>query len=283
MTDQGNRRPGPWDAVREEALPSQPAASRPSNPRDAQALDKGQNPAVAIGGTLLFVGFLWWITGSLTIALAVIFGLVVHEYGHVLAMNRLGCGPARIYIIPFLGGVAKSQRLPTSEWDGVLISLAGPMFGLLATIPFFILFMATGTPIWILAAFVICMINLINLVPAPPLDGSQAIGPVLSKISPWLERGVMLLIGATVVVWAMTRGSYIFGAFVALALFGHLSRGIRPIYGRALTDGESLKSVGLFVVTTLACVGVAVAAVTLLTGDPVNGWLQVLRYLGVIQ
>ena len=282
MTDQGGRPPGPWDARPEPgAAPRAPAPA--ANDRPSPPLDQGQHPAVAIGGTLLFIGFLWWITQSLTIALAVIFGLVVHEYGHVLAMNRLGCGPARIYIIPFLGGVARSQRLPTSEWDGVLISLAGPAFGLLATLPFFALYVATGQSIWVLAAFVICMINLINLAPAPPLDGSQALGPVLSKISPWLERGVMLLIGAIVVVWALTRGSYIFGIFVALALFGHLSRGIRPIYGRGLTQAESFKSVGLFLATAAACLAFAVASVTLLTGDPINGWREVLRYFGIVQ
>ena len=74
-------------------------------------------------------------TGSWVVAVAAIFGLFVHEYGHVLAMNRLGMGPAKIYIIPFLGGLARGQRNPDSEWHGVLVSLAGPAFGLLAACP----------------------------------------------------------------------------------------------------------------------------------------------------
>jgi hypothetical protein len=98
--------------------------------------DKGQHPGWAIASTLLMAGFLWWITGSVIVAGAVLFGLFVHEYGHVLAMNKLGMGPARIYIIPFLGGLAKAQRNPKTEWHGVLVSLAGPAFGLIAMIPF---------------------------------------------------------------------------------------------------------------------------------------------------
>ena len=70
-------------------------------------LDKGQHPVWAVVSTLLLGGFIWWISGSWVIAVAAIWGLLVHEYGHVLAMNALGMGPARIYIIPFLGGVAK--------------------------------------------------------------------------------------------------------------------------------------------------------------------------------
>ena len=140
------RRPGPWDPKPEEAAAAPPAPAAPE--RRARAveppLDKGQNPVWAVISTLLLGGFIWWVTGSWVIAVALIWGLLVHEYGHVLAMNRLGMGPARIYIIPFLGGVAKSQRLPQSEWHGVLVSLAGPACGLLAAIPFLAGFIVTG-------------------------------------------------------------------------------------------------------------------------------------------
>lgn len=273
------RRPGPWDAPAAAAPP--PIAPAPPNPRAVQQpLDRGQHPAVAIGGTLLFLGFIWWITGSWVVAVALIFGLFVHEYGHVLAMNRLGCGPARIYIIPFLGGVAKSQRLPSSEWDGVIIALAGPLFGLLATIPFFALFFALGDPIWLLAVFVVAMLNLINLAPAPPLDGSKALGPVLAMIHPLVEKAVMLAIGCVVIVWALMNGSWIFGTFLAIALFSHLSRGLRPDFGRPLSGGESLKSVGAFAVTALACAGVALAGASLLTGDPITGLERLVGYFG---
>jgi len=128
--DNTTRRPGPWDLPPEQAAP-EPVRARQSAPLE----DKGQHPGWAIASTLLMAGFLWWITGSVIVAGAVLFGLFVHEYGHVLAMNKLGMGPARIYIIPFLGGLAKAQRNPKTEWHGVLVSLAGPAFGLIAMIP----------------------------------------------------------------------------------------------------------------------------------------------------
>ena len=131
------RRPGPWD--RPEGLHRAAPAMTDAAPGIEPPPVRGQHPAIAIGGTLLFAAFIWWISGSWIVALALIFGLIVHEYGHVLAMNRLGMGPAKIYIIPFLGGVAAGQRAPRSVWDGVKVSLAGPLFGLLATIPFFAL------------------------------------------------------------------------------------------------------------------------------------------------
>ncbi|WP_298745235.1 site-2 protease family protein [uncultured Brevundimonas sp.] len=260
------RRPGPWDPRPGDIAPAGPAAepARAAEP----PLDKGQHPAWAVASTLLLGGFIWAVTGSWVIAVALIWGLFVHEYGHVLAMNRLGMGPARIYIIPFLGGVAKSQRLPQSEWHGVLVSLAGPAFGLLAAIPFLAGFVVTNNGLWLQGVFAIALINLVNLAPAPPLDGSKALGPVLAGVHPMLEKAALMLVGVVVVLWGLTNGSYIFAAFLAVALFGHLRRGAWRPEGRPLTRGESARSVGLFLLTAAACAGLALAALMPVTGSP---------------
>ena len=276
MTDRDtSRRPGPWDP-RPEDLAVTPAADQPVRAQAAEPpLDKGQNPVWAVISTALLGGLIWYVTGSWVIAVALIWGLLVHEYGHVLAMNRLGMGPARIYIIPFLGGVAKSQRLPQSEWHGVLVSLAGPAFGLLAAIPFFALFVATGQGLWLQGVFAIALINLVNLAPAPPLDGSKALGPVLARIHPMVERAAMIAVGVLVVWWGVTNGSYIFAAFLAIALVGHLRRGAWRPDGRELTWGEAARSVGLFLIVAAACAGIALAALM-----PVSGSLDEALALG---
>lgn len=246
---------------------------------DQGALDNGQHPVWAIVSTALLAGFIWFVSGSWVVAGAAIFGLFVHEYGHVLAMNRLGMGPARIYIVPFLGGMARSQRLPQSEWHGVLVSLAGPLFGILATLPFFAAWKLTGGQAWLVGAFAISMINLINLAPAPPLDGSKALGPVLAKIHPMLEKAAMVLVGGLVVLWGVSNGSWFFAAFLALALFGHLRRGAWRPEGRVLTGAESAYSLGLFAVTVLICGGAAMAALVPLAGSVEGAVGTGLRYL----
>lgn len=260
-------RPGPWDPRPQDAVAARSAPVETGRPQAGEPpLDKGQHPAWAIVSTLLLGGFIWYLTGSLIMVVALLFGLFVHEYGHVLAMNRLGMGPARIYIIPFLGGLAKSQRLPQSEWHGVLVSLAGPAFGLLAAIPFYGLYLATGQGAWLQGVFVVAFLNLINLAPAPPLDGSKALGPVLARIHPRVEKGVMLAIGALVVFWGVSNGSWIFAAFLAIALIGHLRRGAWRPEGRQLTWKEAGQSVGLFVLTAIACAAVGFSA--LVPGAP---------------
>ena len=274
MTNANTPRPGPWDPKPEQAPPAAPADRDP--PRTAEPpLDKGQHPVWAIVSTLLLGGLIYMFTQNWVMVVAILFGLLVHEYGHVLAMNRLGMGPARIYVIPFLGGLARGQRLPASEWHGVLVSLAGPAFGMLATLPFFILHFVLGGSAWMLGAAIIAAINLINLAPAPPLDGSKALGPVLARIHPWLEKAAMLAVGAVVVIWGLTGGSYLFAGFLILSLFMHLSRGGWRPEGRTLTMAEAGQSVVLFALTGALCAGVGLGALMLATGGSPAEALQI--------
>ncbi|WP_332625055.1 site-2 protease family protein [Brevundimonas sp.] len=232
--------------------------------------------------TLLMVGFLWFLTQSWVIAVSLMFALLVHEYGHVLAMNRLGMGPARIYVIPFLGGLAKATHEPKNEWIGVLVSLAGPAFGLLAMVPLVAIGLATGDGQWMAAAFFVAMLNLINLVPAPPLDGSKALGPVLARVHPQLEKLVLLVIGVAVVVWGITTGRYILAVFLGLAIWGHLSKGgLRSVTG-PLSWKQAGLSLGLFVLTAVACGGAAVASLLALNGGSGQASVDMIaRYLGI--
>lgn len=275
--DQPPVRRGPWDAP----TPAPAPASAPAARSGGVAPEiKGQSLVWALVSTALLGGFLWIFSGSWVVAVAAIWGLLVHEYGHVLAMNRYGMGPAKIYIIPFLGGMARGQRLPDSEWEGVKVSLAGPAFGLLAAIPFFGLYLVLGGQAWLVGAVVIAAINLVNLAPAPPLDGARALGPVLARIHPMVEMGAMIAMGALVVLWGLSNGSYIFAGFLALALFGHLRRGAWRPEGRPLSGAEAGYSVGLFVLTAAACAGVTLAALIPLGDGTLPGALTTaLRYL----
>ncbi|CAN5325529.1 hypothetical protein BH09PSE1_BH09PSE1_08750 [soil metagenome] len=243
-------------------------------------VERGQHPVWALVSTALLAALIWYVTGSVIVAGAVILGLFVHEYGHVLAMNRYGMGPAHIHIVPFFGGYARGQRPPASEWEGVQVSLAGPVFGLLATAPFFGLWALTGGADWLLGAFAVSMVNLVNLAPAPPLDGSRALGPVLAKIHPGLEKIAMVLIGLIGVAWGLWTGFYFLAIVMGIALVGTLKRGIRPEGERLLSAREAWFSFGLFVTSLAACAAVAVAALTPLAGSVEGSVAFGLNYLG---
>ena len=273
---------GPWGS--RDGVPS-PAStpvqtSVPQTP-GAPVIAKGQSLPWAIGSTVLLGGFIWWTTGSWVVAVAALFGLFVHEYGHVLAMNRLGMGPAKIFIIPFLGGLARGQRNPESEWHGVLVSLAGPAFGLLAVLPAVGLWFATGDPEWMLGAFFIAMINLVNLAPAPPLDGSKALGPVLARIDPMVEKAALILVGVLAVWWGMSTGRYILAIFLGIAVLGSLRRGAWRPGEKKLTWPEAGKSLALFLFTGALCGAAAIGVLLPLSeGSPQGAMDIAARFIG---
>ncbi len=272
---------GPWGS--RDGRVATPAATPavPASSPGAPVIDKGQSLPWAIGSTILLGGFLWYATGSWVVAVAAIFGLFVHEYGHVLAMNRLGMGPAKIYIIPFLGGLARGQRNPDSEWHGVLVALAGPAFGLLAVLPAVGLWLVTGDDAWMLGAFFIAMINLVNLAPAPPLDGSKALGPVLARIDPMVEKAALIAIGALAVWWGVSTGRWILAAFLAIAVVGSLKRGAWRPGETKLTWSEAGKSLALFLVTGAMCAGAAMGVLLpLAEGSPQGAFDIAARFIG---
>jgi Zn-dependent protease len=242
---------GPWDP---------PEGAAPAKVEAAPVEEAPRQPLIwAILSTLLLAGWIAWVMGWQW-AVAGVVGVFVHEYGHVLAINALGCGPGRIHIVPFLGGAAHMARHPSSDFKGVLISLAGPTFGLLAAIPFFLAGYYLQDRTWTGGAFFIAIINLINLLPAPPLDGSKALGPALARVHPMLERAALLLVGSGAVLWALNARMYIFAAFIGFGVFSALVAARFRAPAIPLNGRQWVSTLLLYVLSVAACVAVMLLA-----------------------
>jgi Zn-dependent protease len=245
--------------------PSTPAtleqASGPeAGPAPAQAQPSARSDLIgAIVSSLLLAAWIGWRMGWVW-ALAGVFGVLIHELGHLALINALGCGPGRIHFIPFLGGAATMRRAPDTVFKGVLIALAGPTIGLLATLPFFALYQATGQGFWLGGAFFIAVINMVNLAPAPPLDGSKALGPALARIHPVLERVALLLVGIAGVLWALGRGDYIFALFIGLGSLSSFRSGPLRSAAEPLSPPLWAASVLLYAAALALCLATLVAA-----------------------
>lgn len=270
--------PGPWEIARQQRARRGP---EPEPVRRAPARDpaeaRGQSPFWALVSTALLAGLLWWMGGWI-IALAGVIGVFVHEFGHVLVMNRVGMGPARIVIVPFFGGAAVPTRAEPTEYKGLLVSLSGPLFGLLASIPFFALYFVTDQQIWAKGAAFIGFINLLNLAPIPPLDGSKALGPVLARVNPQFEKLAMLLAGAAAIVFGLLEGYFFLAIFVGIAVLGYLKRGSWRPEAQPMTWREAGGGLALYVMALILCAGVLLYADHLFggaylehTGIPIPG------------
>ena len=260
--------PGPWGS-RDGAAPSSPEPTGSASAVPPKVTDQGPSLIWNLVSTLLLAAFLAWQTDWLW-ALAAVVGVFVHEYGHVLAINILGCGPGRIRIVPFVGGAAYPRIPPPTEFKGVIIALAGPVFGLLASLPFFAMAIGTNHAFWLQGAFVVATINLINLLPAPPLDGSKALGPALARLHPWVERGAVLAVGAAAAAWALWTTRYIFAIFIVLGIVGMLRSGVIRPFALKLTGGEFALSLAYYLIAIALCGAVMWGVITLMgyANDP---------------
>lgn len=213
--------------------------------------------------SLLSAALLAWLIASQMgwkWAVAGVFGILVHEIGHALVINLMGLGPARIEFVAFLGAVTKAQKRAPTELKGALIAIAGPLFGLLAAIPFFIAAQVTGDGSWAGGAFFICLINLVNLLPAPPLDGSKVLGPALAAVHPLLEKAAVVAVGAGAAWWAISTGRWLFGGLVAMGVASSLmSARIRPEAEKLTLEGF-LWSSGLYLMTGCFAIGAMLLA-----------------------
>lgn len=110
---------------------------------------------------ILFIGVLW------------------HEFGHAIAIKKLGYGNS-IIILQGLGGVTINNRRNTPPGKSALISVAGPVFSLSLTLVFgvaawfypaddllntFFVLMAMANAFW----------GVFNLLPIAPLDGGHIV------------------------------------------------------------------------------------------------------------
>jgi Zn-dependent protease len=117
-------------------------------------------------------------------AVGIVAMLFFHEMGHYIAARRRGLRVGLPMFIPFAFAWVKLEDLPHDAETDAYIALAGPMLGTVAAIGAYFLARDQGMH-WLTAvAYTGFLINLINMIPLPPLDG----GRITSVLSPriWL-------------------------------------------------------------------------------------------------
>lgn len=173
---------------------------------------------------LFFVG----ICSSWVTCFSAVSALLIHELGHYLAIKAMGDRVSAIELTPF-GGVmyAQHKKVSFKGIRGIVIALSGPLANYLAilfivSMPFFRALDSQSIHRLIMAhAMMMC----VNLIPALPLDGGQAVfcaGYYFFRVSTLISLlthmgfliGILMLLCA---VYGFTR----FKVFnVSLALIG---------------------------------------------------------------
>ena len=138
--------------------------------------------AVLAGASV--AGYAWLF--SIEFALVIVACLVVHEYGHVKAMQYFGIKTKGIYLIPFVGGLAVADDKINTRWQDVVISIMGPCFGLLMSLACLMIYAVTDSELFAGAAVLSALLNLFNLLPILPLDGGHVLKSISFSMRSWI-------------------------------------------------------------------------------------------------
>ena len=154
---------------------------------------------------VLALGVYWSLWGW-KFALGFILMIYVHEMGHVAALRRLGIAASAPMFVPGLGAFVRMKDYPASAREDARVGLAGPIWGLAASLAAYGLYLATGQAVLAGIAHAGALVNLFNLIPIWQLDGGRGMR-ALARRERWLltallaagffltSDGMLLLVG----------------------------------------------------------------------------------------
>lgn len=154
------------------------------------------------------------------LALMIIGMIYFHEVGHQAAAKFFGAKTGGIYMLPMLGGVAMIQGRLTRFEDAV-VSLWGPVHGLLFCFAAVAAFYFTGNPLFATAAKYSAFINLFNLLPLGPLDGGRVLKDLAFSFHEKIGKVTMWLGIALSIFLAIKLGSAIMIAIAVLSFMDY--------------------------------------------------------------
>jgi len=167
-------------------------------------------------------GPLHWLVG-LSVAVLFVGMVLLHELSHAWVARSLGL-PLRRVTLTLTGGALKLDDHDETPGAVFLIALAGPASTLGVALLCGLVYRFAGTrwPVLSLSAHALRAIaltlGLLNLLPALPLDGGQAL-----RAAVWFLSGD----GFAATVWAARLGRWVGSAMTIVGLFMWLARDVR--------------------------------------------------------
>ena len=119
--------------------------------------------------------------------------LFIHELGHYLAMKLFGYRNLRMFFIPLLGAAVTGQHFNVPGWKKAVISLAGPVPGILLGFALFFVSLALNHRELGAAAVIFIILNGFNLLPVMPLDGGWLAHTLFFSRNPYLDIAFRVL------------------------------------------------------------------------------------------
>jgi Zn-dependent protease len=144
-----------------------------------------QSALARTGGSMLVSILVYAIFLGPSFAAGFVILILVHEMGHVLALRRYGIRSTPPLFIPFVGAVITVPRMRDAKEEAI-VGIGGPVLGTAGALACFTIwwfwFRARGDDLLLVLSYFGFMLNALNMLPIPPLDG----GRVTAAVSPWI-------------------------------------------------------------------------------------------------
>jgi Zn-dependent protease len=165
---------------------------------------------------LLAMGVYWTLWGW-KFAVGFVLMIYVHEIGHVSALRALGIPASAPMFVPGLGAFVRMKQYPASPREDARVGLAGPVWGLGASLVCLALWALFDQPLFAGLAHAGAVVNLFNLIPVWQLDGSRGMRALARRERALLAagtaaaylltgEGLMLLVALAAAWRAFERG-----------------------------------------------------------------------------
>ena len=149
--------------------------------------------------------------------------VMFHELGHFFAMKYFRYSDLGIFFIPLLGAYVSGSKREVSQKQSAIILLAGPLPGIIIGI---ILYLLDNNSIGLYLfdisftriAFLLIILNLINLFPVYPLDGGQLLNRVFLDEESIVGKIFVFLSSALLCWFAFKNHMYVLLIFPGLLL-----------------------------------------------------------------
>lgn len=125
---------------------------------------------------LFFLVFILLFSDNYILVSEIVAILLIHEFGHLVTMKAFGYKSLNMIFIPLIGAMVSGNKLKVSQKQKVLISLMGPLPGILIGCGLFMWAINATPNVYVVEfALLLMSINIMNMIPLDPLDGGNII------------------------------------------------------------------------------------------------------------
>lgn len=187
--------------------------------------------------------------------------LVIHEFGHWLAMRLTGQPAPRIMLLPFLGGVTIANHPHKTYFNDAFCALMGAGFSAVLVLPLLFLmawnYSTTGPSdadhgmagIVAMTALIVGSLNLLQLLPFLPLDGGQVLRAIMQSFSARWAKYILLVIGAIGVAACLYAELPLMAGFIGIGVLQSWHMPITAGAARPMSGLGVAAMIGLFLLT----------------------------------